>query len=1513
MQKTYDWQRYWYKDENSPLIINGFLYIHEYTKDVFTLDTVLDVSCLVLLGEPGMGKSREIEKVFKNQIEDENNSKLYFNLSSYGDENRLVKDIFDSDKIKQWKEDSSNLYLFLDSLDEALLNINTLALLLADEIEKLPKERLFLRIACRTAEWSNLSVLENKLKEIWREDRCQILQISPLQQKDVEIAAQSLSLDAEKFLAEIFDKNVSALASKPITLQFLLNLFDKNKSLPSTQTELYEKGCLTLCEEKNERRKASKRIGKLTPEQRLVISARIAALMIFGNKSSIWIGGITGEENSDILISELSGYSEKRKDNSEFQLTEENIREVISETGLFTSNGSNRLKFSHQTFAEFLASWYLKYQELSDEVVIKLIGKKYLYPQLYETSAWIANQRPSVFQHLMKVAPAILLRSDILLADETSKVKLVDILLDLFDKKKIQGIDRSYYRKLNQSKLAEQLKPYITDKTKGWLVRSEALDMVEVCEVKELQEYLAEIVLNKEDNQDIRVRAAYAVSRVGDNETKTKLKPLVFGKEEDDERFRLKGVALDALWNEHLTAEELFSVLTPANNYFTGSYEVFLNSEMIAKLENKDLPIALDWLEKNICQFGELDFSERRLADAILFKAWKNLEDQNIFERFIKIVTVSISGFREIFKEIRDEGKLDEIIKDNDKRRKVWLKIYSSIDDEKYGWLEHSRFFGLRNEDINWLVQEWKNTKDESLKVKLLSRLKGFISYWGTQPDALDAICKACEENEVLKKEFEEKFAAKKLDSEEAKQEKESYERNFGWEKEREKEREEWEKAVSPSPTERTLESLEKIGNNEINAFIDVNYYLMFLPNGRSNKSEIESDLTQYPVWCEIDKRTKSRIVEAAKKYLENGNPENDKWIGTNTIHRPAFAGYRAIVLLEKFEPEFIKKLPKSVWEKWAAIIYHYPVFNGSGNDEYERHRQLIAKTYKIAPEKIVELFNQEIESKSEEVYWSFEKLKYCWDEILKNVLKEKLKNSDLSVSITRNVLSQLLQLDDAEAGKFTCQFIKFPIPEGEKEQELLMTAVELILTHGKVDCWKKIWQILESDIEFGRKIIEFGVSRFSRLGIQGLSEKQISDLYIWFSKQYPHNEDPIHYGVYTPGARDEIIRWRDSLLGTLKEKGTVEAVNEIEKIKEQLPHLEWLKFTLLDAEEKMREMTWQASEPQSLLKLLSGISLDNLMEQKEKNRDSVKISNLDDFEFNEKLVNQNPYLRELLEDYRNNPVKFAFFVGAGLSAGVFLMWKALLSKMIEYCFDLNKMNQLEKEELCEMVAKETNYLEIASLCKEKLGVTNYEEYLRREFSKRDFSIEQTLAYRQLFKIKPKTIITTNFDLIPDEIANIRSLENEFSISDTSPRYGIYANTNIGKAQNDWADDKPIIFKMHGCINAGGIVFTQEDFREIIYSNSQIRNFLNAMFTKQTVVFIGFGLSDPHMDSILSYLYENNKGKGKPHYILINDLTNLKIKFIEDKYEIRVINYASTDGHPQVLEFLELLEKVKDI
>ncbi len=1439
-----------------------------------------------------MGKSYEIKRIKDIETQDEN-SKDYINLSSYSDEANLIKRIFESEKIKTWKDNETIFYLYLDSLDEALLNINTLANLLADKLSELPTERLYFRVACRTAEWSNLSVLENELKESWKEDKSQILQIAPLQEKDVKTAAQDGNLDAEKFLFEIYNKSVSALASKPVTLQFLLDLFEKNGSFPSTQTELYEKGCLSLCEEKNERRKAARRTGNLETEQRFVISARIAALMIFGNKSSIWIGGITGEETSDILINELSGYTEKRKDRNEFQVTEEQIREVLSDTGLFTNNGNNRLKFSHQTFAEFLASWYLEYRELSDEIVIKLIGKNYLYPQLYETSAWISNQRKSIFQHLMKIAPATLLRSDILLAEDSTKAQLVEILLDLFDKEKSEGVDRFYYRKLNHPKLAEQIRPYIIDKSKGWLVRTEAIDMAQICRVEELQNDFADIALDKTEDQNIRVRAVYAIDWIGDSETKRKIRPLVFGKIEDDERFRLKGAALYVLWNEHLTAKELFSVLSPPNNHIAGSYESFLDSQMVEKLQTEDLPVALDWLVENIQDFMHRISSERRVADEILLMACENLDDEEIFVRFIKIVKILIANHKDIFKEIEDKEKLEQIFQDDDKRRKIWLEIFSSIDDKHYWSLDGSKFIGLRNSDIDWLADEWEKTIKEDLKEKLLSRLKGFISYWGTSVEVFDDICKACNRNEKLKKEFEEIFAPVKLNSKKAKKQKEFYEEHTKWRRESEKEEAERNKPVNPSPTELSLRSLDKCEKGEINSFIELNYQMMFLRNGWSEKSEFESDLTKLPVWKDADENLKKRIIKAAKEYIKKGNPQDNEWVGSESYNYSALSGYKALVLLNKFEPEFISSLRNNVWEKWAAIIYHYP--RGNGDEEYETHRQFVAKAYKNAPHRIIELLKREIESdKENKSYWSFEKLKYCWDERLKSFLKDELENVNLSVYGIRKILSELFELNDSEIGNIACNFIKFPVPSDEKEQQILMISIELLITHGKINCWEKIWQILENDIEFGRKIIGFGVSRFGRLGVNNLYEKQLADLFIWLSEQYPYSEDPVHHGIYTPSSRDEIVRWRNNILDALVKKGTKNSVDEILRIKYVLPELEWLKFTYLSAKEKMYEISFTPLEPSEILKLLINGNLD-IEKLSQSIYNSVELS--EGIIWN-KPIDEISNLNELLDEYKNDPNEFAFFIGAGLSLPIFPKWSDLLREMVSRCYNKREINADERNELDGKIEQERDFLDIAEYCFRALGQSHYRKFLEDKFDI-DFNEDDiSSSYKAIFNLEFPTIITTNFDLIPEKLN-----------SKSSNFYRMFDNSKIAEARNSLRN--PIIFKMHGCItNQASIVFTSSEFDRVI-NNQTMRNFLSAILATKRLIFLGFSFSDPHLDFILKFIKEIYGGISNPHYALMSDLSLVNQRMLKNKYDLSIINYQSTQGHPEVLEFLQLLQKLK--
>jgi predicted NACHT family NTPase len=123
------------------------------------------------------------------------------------------------------------LHVFLDSLDECLLRVNTVAALLVDEFRNYPVERLYLRIGCRTAEWPNL--LEEGLQDLWPEGGFEAYELAPLRRVDVAAAASAKELDAETFLRAVDEAEAVPLAIKPVTMDFLI---DSYRAWQSTMT-----------------------------------------------------------------------------------------------------------------------------------------------------------------------------------------------------------------------------------------------------------------------------------------------------------------------------------------------------------------------------------------------------------------------------------------------------------------------------------------------------------------------------------------------------------------------------------------------------------------------------------------------------------------------------------------------------------------------------------------------------------------------------------------------------------------------------------------------------------------------------------------------------------------------------------------------------------------------------------------------------------------------------------------------------------------------------------------------------------------------------------------------------------------------------------------------------------------------------------------------------------------------------------------------------------------------------
>lgn len=469
--QVYNWKRFWCP-RTAQINLGDRGYLVDPTSEqgkyhnpeLVELEAIADIPCLVLLGEPGIGKSQEMENL-RSHTETKVNSDhevLELNLRSC---TSLRDDLFQDEQFIAWKDGIHRLYLFLDSLDEGLLQVQTLATQLVDTLKKNQYRnklsRLYIRIVCRTAVFPQ--VLEEGLKELWKEDLA-IYELAPLRYADAETAAMEEGIEPQGFLSEVWNKNLVPLAIKPVTLKFLLKIYKQHGgqfSPDQTLCSLYLEGCRLLGKEINLSRHGANLTGNLDSDQRLIVAARIAAVTVFANRFAVWTG-INEEEApaEDVLVRQLI-LGHESSNGREIEVTEAAIREVLN-TGLFSSRGSNRLGWAHQTYAEFLAAWYLNQHNLSLSQILGLISHPdgRVVPQLQEATAWLASMQSDVFQEVMKTDPDVLLQSKLVTFDEVTKASLVESFLKLNDQEQLAYQYRlGSYGDLKHSDLPAQLRP----------------------------------------------------------------------------------------------------------------------------------------------------------------------------------------------------------------------------------------------------------------------------------------------------------------------------------------------------------------------------------------------------------------------------------------------------------------------------------------------------------------------------------------------------------------------------------------------------------------------------------------------------------------------------------------------------------------------------------------------------------------------------------------------------------------------------------------------------------------------------------------------------------------------------------------------------------------------------------------------------------------------------------------------------------------------------------------------
>ena len=760
MSTAFEWKRFWCPRGKTINISDGGFLFDPETKygnilnpNLVTLDQLAEKPCLALLGEPGIGKSwalRAEKASLDVSVARGGGKSVWLDLRSFGSEDRLWKTLFEGDEFQQWRKGDYVLHVFLDSLDECLLRIDNVATLIADQLPKEPASRLRIRIACRTAPWP--AILENALVKLFGHDGFEAYELVPLRRRDVRQALEHSGVtDSDAFLVRVEALDVSSLAMKPVTLNFLINTYLRDGDLPRDQIDLYERGCRILCEESNESRAGSGKRGTLSVDQRFAIASRIAAVTHFCNRFAVWTESESGAvPQEDVPINDITGREEVGA--GELAVSPDNVREVL-DTGLFSSRGPGRIGWVHQTYAEFLAARYCVRHGMPAQQVRSLIfhpagGGQRLVPQLYDLAAWISVMDSAVLEIVASTDAESLLGAAGASLSELQRKLVVQSMLDQCDRGRLLSLRWNLYRlypKLNHANLAGQLRPYLHDNTKNLNTRQVAIDVARACEVEQLGPELADLALDTSQPIALRIPAGAAAADVGSRDVKARLRPFAFGQAVDDPDDELKGIGLTALWPDSMRSTELFSLLTlPKNPSRRGAYSSFLYG-LATKLGNDDLPAALEWFAaQKQRDMGPIE----SLMDDIVRKALLNMEGSGVLAALaeailsrVKLHDQLMSGF--------DKGDFDKELRDDHEHRQMLLQeLLPRLEENDLFFLDYAGIRVVPEFDLPWLIhrlEAQESLASEKLEAKLVRRIIDT-----RHPDQMRLLWSACQTNATL-------------------------------------------------------------------------------------------------------------------------------------------------------------------------------------------------------------------------------------------------------------------------------------------------------------------------------------------------------------------------------------------------------------------------------------------------------------------------------------------------------------------------------------------------------------------------------------------------------------------------------------------------------------------------------------------------------------------------------------------------------------------------------------------
>jgi hypothetical protein len=578
---------------------------------------------LVLLGEPGVGKTTSLLSIGESRQAGPGASLLRIDGAGITDDNfeqrvgrhllalpRKANATRNESHAADGVDNGGDVILLIDQLDESPM-LRRFTTELETALRDRDTSRLRVLVACRTADYpaSLTAVLESALGS------CLLADLAPLTRAQAAAFVATFGLDGDALLEAAVSVGAGGLASVPMTLELLVRIYGEERRLPNTAAAVFSLGIRLMLNERTERRVEDVRLS--TVDQRLAVAARIAARLVLSGRRTIWTGvDLEAKDDIDVTLGSLADGVEATESGT-FAVYAAHVKETLA-TALYTGQGTGRLGFRHSSLAAYLAALHLVRTKVPGEQLRSLFlvagedGTTSIPAALREAAAWLATLDPEGSLWLVKADPEGLAGQSLVIDSSAIRSLLVASLLSHAAEVELRGYS---WRRARwglrhpglSAQLAQVFEDAETNPREDWAAQARlrlAVRLAHEARSADLVDPLLRVAESPGWNAHLRRLAAVAAFDADPSGAAPRLKAQLdllsdvgYARQVDSDD-ELRGTLLDLLWPTYVATPNILAHLRPREHpSLFGSYALFLRT-FLDKASDADLSVLLPWIRK---------------------------------------------------------------------------------------------------------------------------------------------------------------------------------------------------------------------------------------------------------------------------------------------------------------------------------------------------------------------------------------------------------------------------------------------------------------------------------------------------------------------------------------------------------------------------------------------------------------------------------------------------------------------------------------------------------------------------------------------------------------------------------------------------------------------------------------------------------------------------------------------------------------------------------------------------